>query len=66
MGKVMDHAAYPKALKAKTLAELLFIAKDAKEAIEANPFGRNAGYYADEVCYVANELAARKKLAKAG
>lgn len=56
----IDHNEYPKRLKKKTVAELRFIIKDAKEAIAANPDGHKAGYYQDEICYCANELARRR------
>lgn len=56
----IDHKNYPKALKTKTIDQLKFIIKDAKEAIAANPEGRKAGYYADEINYAANELYKRK------
>lgn len=57
--KVMDHAEYPARLREKTVDSLRFIARDAKAAIAANPDGQNVGYYADEICYVVNELARR-------
>lgn len=60
MKKIMDHNEYPESLKSKTHAELHFIANDAKAAMEANPEGENAGYYADEVNYVCNELHRRR------
>lgn len=56
----IDHIAYPESLKTKTDAELHFIAKDAYEAMRAMPEGPKAGYYADEVNYVANELHRRR------
>jgi hypothetical protein len=57
--KTMNHVAYPKTLKSKTVAELRYIARDAREAVEANPTGENAGYYADEISYAAMELKRR-------
>ncbi len=54
--KNMNHTEYPKSLKTKSVAELKFIIKDAREAMEAMPDNENNGYYADEVCYAANEL----------
>lgn len=59
MPKRMNHAEYAQNLKNKTIAELLWIARDAKEAAEAMPDGENAGYYLDEVCYCADEIRAR-------
>ncbi len=58
--KQMNHTEYPKSLRGKTEDELRFIAKDAQEAIDAMPSGDNVGYYADEICYVADELHRRK------
>ena len=60
--KTMNHTEYPETLKTKTESELRFIAKDAKAAIDANPKGENAGYYADEVNYVCNEVHRRKNI----
>lgn len=54
--KRIDHTAYPKALRHKSDDALRYILKDAREAIEANPKGENAGYYADEILYAAEEL----------
>ncbi len=58
--KTMNHAEYQKNLKRKSDAELRFITKDAREAMEAMPHGENAGYYADEVHYAAMELRNRE------
>lgn len=55
--KQIDHAAYQKNLKSKTIEQLKFIIKDASEA--ANLGGDNAGYYLDEVSYAAAELRRR-------
>jgi len=57
--KTMDHAQYQKDLMTKPIESLRFIRKDAQEAVDANPHGENAGYYADEVQYVAAELRRR-------
>lgn len=59
--KHMNHGEYPKSLKAKSVASLQFILKDAREAIDAMPNGENAGYYADEIHYAAAELRTRTK-----
>jgi hypothetical protein len=59
MPKQMDHAAYQKRMKKASEASLRYILKDAREAIEAQPFGENAGYYADEIHYAAMELRRR-------
>lgn len=61
MQKTMDHTSYPRLMKRKEDAALRFIIKDAQAAIDANPDGINAGYYADEVNYAAMELNRRKK-----
>lgn len=59
--KKMDHVEYPKRLRDKSPAVLLFIIKDAREAVEAMPQGVNVGYYLDEINYAAGELARRNK-----
>lgn len=58
--KKMDHTAYPKKLKSKSVAELRYIIQDATEAANANPQGANCGYYLDEVHYAAAELRRRQ------
>lgn len=62
--KTMNHIEYPKSLKTKNEAFLRYVMKDAKEAIDAMPEGENAGYYADEICYCADELYNRAIKAK--
>lgn len=62
--KNMNHTEYPKRLKTKSEAELLYIIKDAKEALAAMPESDNADYYQDEICYCVNELNRRKKVTK--
>lgn len=59
--KIMDHTNYPKNLKKKSHAELLYIIQDAGEAARANPDNPNVGYYLDEVSYAGMELNRRKK-----
>jgi hypothetical protein len=44
-----------------SVAELLFTSDDAAAAIRAMPDGPNVGYYADEILYVADELARRAR-----
>lgn len=56
MEKIMNHTEYPKQLKNKSIAELRFIAEDAKKAVQAMPDGINAGYYLDEINYCMNEI----------
>ena len=58
--KTMDHTAYPKSLKTKCIDSLLFIRADAHAALQAMPDGDNASYYADEICYISDELFQRK------
>lgn len=60
--KKMDHSAYQKSLKKKTVSELLYIIQDAGEAAAANPLGGNAGYYLDEVWYARAELKRRQSV----
>ena len=60
-GKVMDHLAYPRRCRTMSDAELLFTIDDAKAAMRAMPDSPNASYYADEVCYCADELARRSR-----
>lgn len=55
----IDHAAYQRKVKTLSTASLLFIIKDAGEAIKANPDGPKAGYYADEINYCSDELSKR-------
>ncbi len=57
--KKMNHSEYQKALKKKSVDELRFIVKDAREAAELK--NENAGYYLDEVHYAAAELQRRFK-----
>ena len=54
--KTMNHAEYMKRVKTMTYNELLYTARDAKEAAAANPEGENASYYLDEVCYCSQEM----------
>jgi hypothetical protein len=59
MKKVMDHEAYPKALKKKSISSLFYIIQDATDAVTAMPDGVNAGYYLDEINYASMELNSR-------
>lgn len=56
----IDHVNYPERLKALSLSSLWAIAKDAHEAERLNPNGPKAGYYLDEINYVANEIHRRR------
>lgn len=55
----IDHAAYPKMCRRKSDAELVFTIADCRSALAANPDGDKASYYADEICYAAEELQRR-------
>lgn len=55
----INHAEYQAKVKRMSEAQLAYVIKDATEAIEANPDGPKAGYYADEVHYAAMELKRR-------
>lgn len=57
--KIMDHAGYQRKMKTKSVAELKFIIKDCREALNAHPDNPNAGYYADEIHYASAELKKR-------
>jgi len=52
----MNHGNYQESLKNKSIDQLLFIAKDASEAMNANQDNPNNGYYADEIHYAVAEL----------
>jgi len=54
--KVMNHSEYMKSLKNKSVEQLRFIIKDAREAINAYPENPNYGYYEDEIHYCCMEL----------
>jgi len=56
MSKQMDHAEYEAKVTTMSDSALLFTIQDAKEAVDAMPFGENAGYYTDEMHYCAAEL----------
>ena len=43
---------------------LIFIIRDCKEAIKANPDNPKNGRYADEISYAAMEISARRKAAR--
>ena len=57
--KTMNHAEYQRRLKNKSILELEYILQDANETLKANPYGENAGFYADEIHYAAAELRRR-------
>ena len=60
MTKKMDHMEYPKRLRDLSISALRFTIADAQAAMRALPDNPNNSYYADEVCYCANELNRRK------
>jgi len=60
-GKYMDHNAYAAKVRTMTDAELLYTARDAKAAVDANPDSPNAGYYLDEINYCSAELYRRRQ-----
>tara|TARA_R100000808_G_C2053441_1_gene87961 strand:- start:58 stop:282 length:225 start_codon:yes stop_codon:yes gene_type:complete len=55
-----DHAEYEEFVKHQEIGTLYFIIKDCKQAISANPNGRNNGNYADEILYCSAEIAKRQ------
>jgi hypothetical protein len=57
----IDHAAYPRRCRTMSDAELMFTIADAKSALAAMPDSDKASYYADEICYAADELARRAR-----
>ena len=60
MTKKMDHMEYPKRLRDMSISALRFTIVDAQSAMKALPDNQNNSYYADEICYCANELNRRK------
>ena len=59
--KTMHHEQYQSRCKRMSNAELEYSIRDAQGALEAQPDGVNAGYYADEVCYLGMELIRRER-----
>ena len=59
--KKINHIEYPKRLKKLSIETLLYIMRDAQEAIKANPKNPNCCYYADEICYCSDEMKRRDK-----
>ena len=56
----IDHINYPKKIRNYDESSLRYIIKDCQEAIKSLPDNPKNGYYADEICYCANELNNRK------
>jgi len=61
MNTQIDHAEYPKRLRALPIEALQYIIRDASEAARLNPTGHKAGYYLDEVNYCSDEISRRAK-----
>ncbi len=57
----IDHKACQERMRQLPFASLMFIIKDCREAIEAQPEGPKAGYYADEMSYAGMEITRRQK-----
>ena len=57
----MRFANYAERCRNATDAGLVYVMKDARAAMLANPDGVKAGYYADEINYCADELARRDR-----
>lgn len=57
----IDHAAYPRRCRRMSEAELRFTIADARAALAAMPDCAKASYYADEICYAADELERRRR-----
>jgi hypothetical protein len=57
----IDHATYPARCRRMSDAELHFTIADCRSALEAMPDSPKAGFYADEICYAADELARRAR-----
>lgn len=57
----IDHAAYPKVCRRRSEAELRFTIADCQAALRAMPDSQKASFYADEICYCADELERRRR-----
>lgn len=57
----IDHGAYQARMKTFPFESLMFIIKECREAMEVQPEGPKAGYYADEMSYAATEITRRQK-----
>ena len=55
----MDHAGYKRRLKSLSIQALEFILTDAQAALDINPDGPKADYYAHEILYATDVLARR-------
>ena len=59
----MNHAAYIEKTKTMCEASLRYVIQDCQQVLEANPDGRKAGYYLDEISYCGMELKRRQDAA---
>ena len=59
-GNQMNHTEYPKRIKKHTVAQLHYVIKDCREALEAYPETDNASYYLDEILYCSQEIKNRQ------
>ena len=57
----MNFANYEEKCRNATDASLVYVMKDAREAMLANPEGVKAGYYADEISMAGMELMNRRR-----
>ena len=55
----MDHSGYIKQTKTMDMAALLFVIKDCREAMAANPENPKNGDYADQASYCGMEITRR-------
>jgi len=56
----INHTTYPENCKSKSSDSLKWIISDCQAVLAANPDGKKAGYYADEINYCAMELKSRE------
>ena len=57
----MNHAEFQKKIRSFEYSSLMYIIKDCKEAIAAQPEGHKAGDYADQIHYCHMEIMRRRK-----
>ena len=55
----INHAEYQRKVKSMSIAQLLYVIKDCKEAIAANKENPKCGVYSDEISYCSMELKRR-------
>jgi hypothetical protein len=56
MRKEMDHVAYPKSLKSKSIESLRYIREDAFQAAQAMPDGENLKYKYERIAFLKDML----------